>query len=643
MGRCPAHAVRLVCALVTVSLSCVDRAATERPPSTAREVGRCARADHYLAPTAIATSDREAQLLVLGSVGHRILILDRATGEIRRTIPLPAPGSGVVVRDGVAYITTSEPAGRVLVVDLETGVVREELRVGHTPMSPILSRDGRMLYVANRFDHTATLIHLATGTARTIHVVREPVALALAPDGRRLFVANHPPEVKPFLDEENPYIAAEISVIDTERARLIQNIELPNGSQGLRGIAISPDGKTVVATHVLSHWTIPPLRIEKGAMNMNALSLIDAEALEWIETVMLDDPDRGAANPWAAAFSSDSRHLLVTHAGTHELSVIDFAALRERVASKGGATGLYDEDDLTLMAGIRRRIPLGVNGARALLERDGVVYVPGYFSDSLATIDLNAPEASGRVLALAESPATPAARLGEQYFNDATLCFQQWQSCASCHPDGRSDTLYWDLLNDGIANTKNTKSLLMSALTPPVMWRGVRADAATAVRAGIHHIQFAEPQPEQAQAIDAYLLHMRAVPGPRLNAGALEGPKTDDASCAKCHYPGVPRGVLTTAARRGKVIFEGKAGCAACHPHPTFTSMEKVDPGLGSGVPYDVPSLIEVWRTAPYLHSGDALTLRETITDFNWMQKRGRTKDLSEQELNDLLAYLESL
>ena len=68
-----------------------------------------------------------------------------------------------------------------------------------------------------------------------------------------------------------------------------------------------------------------------------------------------------------------------------------------------------------------------------------------------------------------------------------------------------------------------------------------------------------------------------------------------------------------------------------------------VDPGLGTGVLYDVPSLIEVWRTAPYLHSGDALTLREAITDFNWTQRRGRTADLREAELEDLLEYLSSL
>ena len=560
-----------------------------------------------------------------------------------RDIELPAVGSGMAVDHDIAYVTTREPAGRVLAVDLQAGTIEKRWRVGHSPMAPTLSADGRLLCVANRFDNTVDLIDVATDQIRTVRVVREPVGLAFSGDGRRLFVANHLPEVRPFLDDENPTIAAEVSVIDVDEGRLIRNIELPNGSQGLRGIAISPDGEYVVATHILSHWLVPPTEIEKGAMNMNALSLIDAETLEWVETVILDDPNLGAANPWAVAFAGDGRHLLVTHAGTHELSVIDWPALLQRVASRGGATGLYDEDDLTMMAGIRRRIPLGVNGPRALLERDGRVYVPGYYSSDLATVDLTEAEPAAHVVSLGESSQESPARLGEQYFNDAKLCFQQWQSCATCHPDGRSDTLYWDLLNDGVANTKNTKSLLMSALTPPVMWRGVRADAGVAVRAGIHHIQFVEPLPEQAEAIDAWLLHMRAVPGPALDAGAVEGPKTEEANCMKCHYPGVPRGQLTAAARRGKVLFEGRAGCAACHPHPTFTSMEKVDPGLGSGVRYDVPSLIEVWRTAPYLHSGDALTLRETITDFNWMQKRGRTKDLTERELEDLLAYLRSL
>jgi hypothetical protein len=99
-------------------------------------------------------------------------------------------------------------------------------------------------------------------------------------------------------------------------------------------LALSPDGKQVIATHVLSHYVRPTMEGEKGVMNMNALSLLDARTLEWIDTVVLDDPNLGAANLWAVAFSGDGRKLLVTHAGTHELSVVDHPALLERIAAR---------------------------------------------------------------------------------------------------------------------------------------------------------------------------------------------------------------------------------------------------------------------------------------------------------------------
>ena len=134
-----------------------------------------------------------------------------------------------------------------------------------------------------------------------------------------------------------------------------------------------------------------------------------------------------------------------------------------------------------------------------------------YFSDNLAIVDAGAvrasaaartspgaPAPSNPVSLPLHSPAEPtAARLGEMYFNDGTLCLQGWQSCASCHScDARVDGMNWDLQNDGIGNPKNVKSLLLSFETPPVMSMGVRADAATAIRAGIRYILFADlPEP----------------------------------------------------------------------------------------------------------------------------------------------------
>ncbi|MBN2317251.1 MAG: c-type cytochrome [Sedimentisphaerales bacterium] len=612
---------------------------TSVTPATVKSLGG---QDGGYAPVQIRLIDKEEELLVLGSTGRQGVILDRFTGHPLRFLSLPAEGSDIAIDNDVAYVTTNEPSGRILTIELTMGKCTGQFRVGHSPMGPVVSSDNKILCTANRFDNTVTIIDLSTKCKRHVNVVREPVALAMSQNGKQLFVANHLPVVRAFLDDENPYIGAEVSVIDVEKAQLIHSIELPNGSQGLRGIALSPDGRHVVVTHILSNYIVPTRTIEGGLINMNAMSLIDAKTLEWMATVILDDPNHGAANPWAVCFSHDGKALLITHAGTQELSVIDFPALLTRLESRQGVSEYGFTIHKNVLSGIRERLALGITGARSLAVGDNYAYVGGYFSNDVAIVNLTASKPCVKVVPLGKKVDSPPERLGEQYFSDASLCRQQWQSCATCHPDGRSDVMYWDLLNDGIGNTKNTKSLLMSMLTPPAMWRGVRENAGVAVRAGFHHILFAEIRPDQAEAIEAYLLHMKTVPSPSLDASQRETPKTEQ-GCVKCHAPGVQRGILTQTALRGKTIFEGKAGCVKCHPHPLFTTMQKVDPGLGSGVLYDVPTLIEVWRTAPYLHSGDALTLRETITDFNFMQKRGQTKNLSEQELNDLIAYLKSL
>ncbi len=616
--------------------------AAEPPDQGGAPIHRSAAVEAPLAPIVVAPAGNK-QLAVLGSTGRRLLLVDRTSGGLLHTIELPAEASGMIVQDRTAFVTTSEPAGRLLQIDLDRHVVERNWRVGHMPTAPLLSPDGNRIYLANRFENRVRSIDLTTGAALFAEVIREPVAMVLSPHGRHLFVANHLPHVRPFLDDENPTMSAEASVVDVKTMQVIRHIELPNGSQSLRGVAISRDGEYVVVTHVLSNFVVPTMEIAGGAMNRNAISLLRTGSLDLLATVVLDDPDCGAANPWSVCFAEDGQSLIVTHAGAHELSVIDWTALLERATSLGRTAAMFDERSLNAMSGIRQRIKLPLSGPRSVCEVDGTAYVAGFFSDNFVAVDLGQTPPAVRAIQLDLPRAPTLARLGEQYFHDATLCFQHWQSCASCHPDGRADALYWDLLNDGLGNTKNTKSLLMAALTPPVMSRGVRADAGMAVAAGIRHIQFSEPSPQQTEAIEQYLREMKAVPSPYLNAGELESPKTEEESCAKCHVPGVPRGVLTPSARRGKELFEGRAGCSTCHPHPHFTSQQTMDAGLGTSVKYDIPSLIEAWRTAPYLHHGDALSLEETLTNYNHLQLRGKTSDLAPSQLADLLEYVRSL
>ena len=88
-----------------------------------------------------------------------------------------------------------------------------------------------------------------------------------------------------------------------------------------------------------------------------------------------------------------------------------------------------------------------------------------------------------------------------------------WQSCATCHPnDARMDGLNWDLLNDGMGNPKNTKTLLFSHQTPPCMATGIRKNAEVAVRSGVKYILFMEGEEEISESIDEYLKSLKPLP-----------------------------------------------------------------------------------------------------------------------------------
>jgi hypothetical protein len=53
--------------------------------------------------------------------------------------------------------------------------------------------------------------------------------------------------------------------------------------------------------------------------------------------------------------------------------------------------------------------------------------------------------------------------------------------------------------------------------------------------------------------------------------------------------------------------------------------------------------LIEVWRTAPYMYDGRAISIQNVITTDNSNNKHGNTKGLSPKEVEDLAEYVNSL
>ena len=61
------------------------------------------------------------------------------------------------------------------------------------------------------------------------------------------------------------------------------------------------------------------------------------------------------------------------------------------------------------------------------------------------------------------------------------------------------------------------------------------------------------------------------------------------------------------------------------------------------GTAYDTPTLLGVYRSAPYLHDGTAATLRDVLTTKNTADQHGTTSQLSPTEIEDLVAFLKAL
>jgi cytochrome c peroxidase len=123
-------------------------------------------------------------------------------------------------------------------------------------------------------------------------------------------------------------------------------------------------------------------------------------------------------------------------------------------------------------------------------------------------------------------------------------------------------------------------------------------------------------------------------------------------------------GAIPDAAKRGFVLFTGKAGCAACHRGWRFTDDDfhdigttTTDEGRGREVKnaslnfaFKTPTLRSVALRAPYMHDGSIATLADVVRHYEkgGIDRPSRSPSmqpipLTEEERRDLVAFMETL
>ena len=568
----------------------------------------------YFSPVDLALDTTLGRLFVVGQTARELRSYALDDNSSYNSYFSELPPKSICVAGDRLLLACSHSEGSLIILDKHTLKPLSSIKVGHGACDVEVSNDLSRAYVANQFSDDISIIDLKNleETGR-IKVLRQPKQITLSSDGNYLFAANFLPAGRADADT----VTSCISVIDLQNRNTVKQIPLANGSNALRGMCLSADDKYLLITHNLGRFQVPTTQLEQGWMNTSALSIIEIGSLEFVATVLLDESDKGAAGSWG--IDCNENFIYVAHSGTHDFSTIDYKKLDEKLGKHANKQSLAY--DLRFLSGIRERTKLGGNGPRAILSFRNRLFVANYFSDN---VNIYKRDHSSWIeqlnIELKDHKQQDEIRKGEQYFNDASFCFQSWQSCTGCHPDNaRIDGLNWDLLNDGMGNPKNCKSLLMSHVTAPAMVTGIRPNAETAVRAGFEFIQFMQVDDSITHAVDTYLGSLEAIPSPHLVNGAL-----------------------SQDAIKGKNVFED-AGCTECHPEPYYTDLKKHQMGT-QGIydhqnSWDTPTLIEAWRTGPYLHDGRSATMKEVFTS----EYHGLENPLPEEEVNLLVSYLLSL
>jgi mono/diheme cytochrome c family protein len=106
--------------------------------------------------------------------------------------------------------------------------------------------------------------------------------------------------------------------------------------------------------------------------------------------------------------------------------------------------------------------------------------------------------------------------------------------------------------------------------------------------------------------------------------------------------PAPPPAVDQDAVDRGKALFESaEVGCLGCHNGTLMSNKQLVD--VGTGGKFKVPSLIGVGARPPYIHDGCARTLTDRFGPCGGGDLHGHTSQLTQAQIADLVAYLETL
>ncbi|MFN9719817.1 MAG: hypothetical protein ACK58L_14045 [Planctomycetota bacterium] len=572
---------------------------------------------------------RSAGLLAFNASGDRLACSNRDSGTV--TI-LKYPELEILHEvhagshpEGIAWIGNSALLAccvygddEVVIIDSSAGTIAATVNVFDEPYGVVSNSDGSKLFVT--LEYPGQVIQIDTGT---VTVTREWNAgsmlrgLAISRDDQSLFVTE--------------YLSSKLIEVSANDGSVRRSWDAASTDNLCRQVVLSPDGSKAYLTHIRS-------RVTAAHGNGSIFPYVSVARLSGEKTgtrlrVPMDS-FRGArvtANPWDCDVASDGSFLCVVFAGTNDMYVA--RVINDNFSELDYSNGM-------VVGNNPRAVRITPSGKTA------VVYNALDFE--VVEYDLADLRAVARAT-VTENPLSDELLLGKKLFYTALqpMSARSWISCASCHPDGDADGRTWQQ-PEGLRQTQPLAGL---SWTHPVHWSADRdevQDFEHTIRGKLMQGQgllkgplpdaLKDPISGRSQPLDAlaaYTNSHRFPMSPHAKAG------------------------LSDAATRGREIFFSAATtCANCHSGPLYSDSQPKadgqfvlhDVGTGQDDPtelmspaYDTPTLLGLYRSAPYLHHGTATTLKDVLTTCNKNDRHGVTSHLSDSQINDLVEFLKAL
>jgi len=639
----------------------------------------------------LALSRDDAFLYAVDTDNGIVAVLDTASRSKVAEVKVGLlPERITVGPDDTVYVSNS---GNRSVSVIRRGQWTEAARldVGVEPMGLGLSADGKTLYVVNSamLDSTeqGSLMAFDTGTLKRLWelpVGDEPRGLALLENDKALITLHRKGDVVQvdLSDRDEPKLAKTGTDVyqraNASKIRLEQ--EQPDFDVGFRGmvafhprgmddLTVMPDGSRAFAT---ARWAredpvvtpgqpMPPPGggggslyggggpCGSGAIASPGVITFEADTTTPVvddlngggcgggeddkdfppSTIVSPDPTHPIQGPIATAVDPTGAWLFVVNRETNNVAVMP--------------TNRRSGQDMEFRfpsTSVRQLVRVGAGPNGIALTRDGrKAYVYNAFDHTVTTLvgdgsssSLNIREEGPR-MKVAEDVLSPEAAMGRKLFFSAIdsrmTANNVGAACATCHPGGRDDGHVWGF-PDGPRQTPTLAGRMITR-TGPFHWSGEFPslrdflDVTVRQRMGGGVVD--------AQMAGQLAAFMDVMPSPD-NPYKHEEP--------------------TAAQSRGAQAFL-KAECNECHAGEALTNNKQANVGTfvvsGSNPDNDfvrtrglnTPSLLGLARSAPYLHDGSAMTLKERILQTRKSDTHGKTSRLSDAEIDDLVEFLRVL